>query len=91
MMSNAPKLSGPMVPRGDMGIGFCYRCIQYMLQREIAGDDLAGFAPGFAVTMAPWPIPELGIILALPACYDCLAGKGRAGAPGTGLLVPRRG
>ena len=90
-MSSMPKLGGPAVPRGDMGIGLCYRCVQFMLQQQVRGEKPDGFMPQFAVTFAPWPMMELGVILALPACYDCLAGQGKAGAPGSGLVVARGG
>jgi hypothetical protein len=48
-------------------------------------DELAGFIPNFACTMAPWPLAP-GVVLSLPACFPCQIGEGKAGQPGSGLI-----
>jgi hypothetical protein len=68
----------------DLGLGYCYRCIQYLTIQDVSG-KATRYVPKFAVTVAPFPLGPT--ILALPACYDCLTGRGEAGQPGSGLIA----
>ncbi len=73
-MSNTQHLKGPVIPRGDMGLGFCLACLSAL--KQAAPDAAAGQAPQFAITMAPivMPIPQAGAIgiIAVPSCFDHL-------------------
>jgi hypothetical protein len=70
----------------DLGLGYCYRCVQYLTVQDVNG-RATRYVPRFALTTAPWPMPELGVVIALPVCYDCLTGRGEAGAPGSGIVT----
>jgi hypothetical protein len=77
---NAQKIPPP---RGDMGIGLCYNCVQMLAAGRL------GRMPGFGQTMAPIPVPlPNGAIMAVavPACWDCLSGAAETAQKPT-LLV----
>jgi hypothetical protein len=69
----------------DIGLGYCYRCIQYLTIQDVQG-KACHHRPRFAVTVAPFPLAP-GVVLPLPACYDCLTGRGEAGSASSGLIV----
>jgi hypothetical protein len=75
-------------PRTDLGLGYCYRCIQFMniAVVEKREEALKGFVANFACTTAPWPMGP-GVVIPLPACFPCLVGEGQAGKPGSGLVA----
>jgi hypothetical protein len=90
--ANGRPLGGVVVPSGDMGLGLCLQCLGELL----AGDEKAG-PPRFAITLAPMPqqIPTpQGVIVALvavPACWDHLAGAAEPKEQKRPLLVAGSG
>jgi hypothetical protein len=91
-VSNAPKLGrGPVIPRGDMGLGMCLACLTML--KQLKPDAAEGKAAQFAIAMAPTilPIPGPGgqiigmAAVAVGTCWDHLnAGPGEQHKP---LLV----
>jgi hypothetical protein len=93
-VSNTPKTTPPLgyhPPQGDFGLGLCYQCVKVLAEMAAGGREPAAFVPEFAITTAPYPIAELGTVLALPVGWGCLTGQGPAGAPApvSRLAVPR--
>jgi len=89
-----PADPASVIPAGDMGLGLCYLCVKILALMKVSKDDKAQpFPPRFAITMAPFPVPELGgVPLALPCCFGCLTGTSQAAARLIGttrLLIPR--
>jgi hypothetical protein len=88
-VSNAPKLGrGPVIPRGDMGLGLCLACLTML--KAAPKDAVEGQAAAFAITMAPTivPVPQAQVIgiVAVPTCWEHL-NPGQNGPQRKPLLV----
>lgn len=92
-MSNTRQLGGPVIPSGDMGLGFCLACLSAYRRTLDRGDSAPSrmSPPRFAITLAPSMVPIMGpggvvgtMAVPVPACWDHLGGLEQEHGP---LLV----